>query len=412
MDAKGKETRNLDHVLSQFAYKGGHGEEKVLNKSETVRKKNGKRRIDDVQVRKVSPYFQASGEKHNSLTGKCRGQCNLISQVLYKGCNKEKLLKEGENVSKQSGKKRKAEEKLLKEGENVSKQSGKKRKAEEKLLKEGENVSKQNGTKRKAEETLLKEGENVRKQNGKKRRAEEKLSKEGESVSQQIGKKRRGNVQVRKVSPYFQSSKEKQGGTGRNHKTKSRVLKQSPYFQKSNETVDGLRKPRNTDRVKPFLSSSQKRDEAYQRKTVDNTWIPPRSEAPLLQEDHAHDPWRVLVICMLLNRTTGNQTRKVLSDFFTLCPDAKTATEVSTEEIEKAIKTLGIQKKRAEMIQRMSQEYLWKEWTYVTELHGVGKYAADAYAIFCTGKGDRVTPTDHMLNHYWNFLYGPKNTSF
>ncbi|TYH84138.1 hypothetical protein ES332_D02G178500v1 [Gossypium tomentosum] len=77
----------------------------------------------------------------------------------------------------------------------------------------------------------------------------------------------------------------------------------------------------------------------------------------------------------------------------------------------KAIKTFGLQRKRAEMIQRMSQEYLWKEWTHVTELHGVGKYAADAYAIFCTRKGDRVTPTDHMLNHYWNFLYGPKNTS-
>ncbi|KAK8533822.1 hypothetical protein V6N13_028491 [Hibiscus sabdariffa] len=390
MDAKGKETRNLDHVLSQFAYKGDHGEEKVLNKSETVSKKNGKKRIDDMQVRKVSPYFQTSGVKHNSLTGNCGRQLNLISQVLYKGCSKKKLLKEGGNVSKQSGKKRKAEEKLLKEGENVSKQNGKKRRAEEKHSNEGESVSKHNG---------------------KKRRGEGNHSNEGEGVSKQNGKKRKGDMQVRKVSPYFQSSKEKQGRTSGNRKTKPRVLKQSPYFQKSNETLDGLRKPRNIDRVKPFLSASQKRDEAYQRKTVDNTWIPPRSEAPLLQEDHAHDPWRVLVICMLLNRTSGNQTRKVLSDFFTLCPDAKTATEVAAEEIEKAIKTLGFQKKRAEMIQRMSQEYLWKEWTYVTELHGVGKYAADAYAIFCTGKGDRVTPTDHMLNHYWNFLYGPKNTS-
>ena len=67
------------------------------------------------------------------------------------------------------------------------------------------------------------------------------------------------------------------------------------------------------------------------------------------------------------------QTRKVLSDLFTLCPDAKTATEVATGEIEKAIETLGLQRKRAEMIQRMSQEYLWKEWTHVTELHGIGK---------------------------------------
>ncbi|KAE8720623.1 hypothetical protein F3Y22_tig00018827pilonHSYRG00026 [Hibiscus syriacus] len=219
MDSNGKEIRNFDHVFSQFAYKGNHGEENVLNKSETVSKKNGKRRIADVQVRKVSPYFQASGKKHNSLTGNCGGQLNLISQVLYEDCSKEKLLMEGD--SKQNGKKR-LEEKLLMEGENIK----------EKFLKEGDNVCNQNV------------------------------------------KKRGGDVQVQK---------------------------------KSSETLDGLRKPRKTEGVKTFLSASQKRDEAYRRKTEDNTWIPPRSEAPLLQEDHAHDPWRVLVICMLLNRTSGGQ---------------------------------------------------------------------------------------------------------
>ncbi|KAJ0048383.1 hypothetical protein Pint_16755 [Pistacia integerrima] len=52
------------------------------------------------------------------------------------------------------------------------------------------------------------------------------------------------------------------------------------------------------------------------------------------------------------------------------------------------------------MIQRFSQEYLWEEWTHVTQLHGVGKCAADAYAIFYTGKWDRMRPTDHMLNYY------------
>ncbi|KAF7807617.1 methyl-CpG-binding domain protein 4-like protein [Senna tora] len=56
------------------------------------------------------------------------------------------------------------------------------------------------------------------------------------------------------------------------------------------------------------------------------------------------------------------------------------------------------------MLQRFSREYLDQRWTHVTQLHGVGKYAADAYAIFCTGKWDRVRPTDHMLNYYWEFL--------
>ncbi|XP_028077077.1 uncharacterized protein LOC114279090 isoform X1 [Camellia sinensis] len=162
--------------------------------------------------------------------------------------------------------------------------------------------------------------------------------------------------------------------------------------------------------VKPVLSAAEKRDEAYKRRTPDNTWKPPRSPFSLLQEDHAHDPWRVLVICMLLNRTTGVQAGQVISELFSLCPNAKTALEVATEEIEKVIQTLGLQRKRAVMLHRFSQEYLGECWTHVTQLHGVGKYAADAYAIFCTGKWDRVRPTDRMLNKYWSFLCSNRAT--
>lgn len=62
-----------------------------------------------------------------------------------------------------------------------------------------------------------------------------------------------------------------------------------------------------------FLSAAQKKDAAYLRKTLENTWKPPRSPFNLLQEDHVHDPWRVLVICMLLNRTTGLQVHSCSS---------------------------------------------------------------------------------------------------
>ncbi|XP_024018666.1 methyl-CpG-binding domain protein 4-like protein isoform X1 [Morus notabilis] len=119
------------------------------------------------------------------------------------------------------------------------------------------------------------------------------------------------------------------------------------------------------------LNAAEKRDEAYKRKTDDNKWNPPPSEIRLIQQDHLHDPWRVLVICMLLNRTTGAQATRVISDFFSLCPNAKAATEVSPEEIVKIIHTLGLHK-RAQMIQRFSREYLEESWTHVTQLHGVG----------------------------------------
>nr|XP_023895038.1 uncharacterized protein LOC112006948 isoform X2 [Quercus suber] len=199
------------------------------------------------------------------------------------------------------------------------------------------------------------------------------------------------HVEIRKVSPYFWRST---GQVVRNdgHGTKKRKpprrcarthatsVRVSPYFQKISkeeenedghllEGSNGFKKP---VAIKTVLSSSEKLADAYRRKSPDNMWKPPRTTPGLLQERHAHDPWRVLVICMLLNRTTGFQARRVISNLFTLCPDAKTATEVAKEEIEKIIKTLGLQKKRASMIQRLSREYMGESWTHVTQLHGVG----------------------------------------
>ncbi|KAF5762592.1 putative DNA glycosylase [Helianthus annuus] len=180
----------------------------------------------------------------------------------------------------------------------------------------------------------------------------------------------------------------------------------SPYFprkkaNKEEEVVVVVCKKKKKD----SLTARQKRDDAYKKKTPDNTWKPPRSHHNLIQEDHIHDPWRIVVICILLNMTQGVQVRGVISEFFSLCPDAKTATEVPAEAIEKLITPLGLQKVKTERIQRFSEGYLWDDWTHISQLHGVGKYAADAYAIFVTGQWRCVIPADHMLNRYWEFLH-------
>lgn len=218
---------------------------------------------------------------------------------------------------------------------------------------------------------------------------------------------KKSRTKVRVVSRYFANStvgEEIKVAKDRPKPSKNCLnrRKVSPYFQ----NAQGEKKSRKGSKGrKPCLSASQKRDEAYLRRTEDNTWVPPRSHFNLLQENHAHDPWRVLVICMLLNCTTGVQVRRVVEEFFTLCPNAVAATKVAPEDIEKLIRPLGLYTKRSLAIPQLSQEYLGKTWTHVTQLHGVGKYAADAYAIFCTGKWDRVHPNDHMLNKYWDFLH-------
>ncbi|PKA64385.1 methyl-CpG-binding domain protein 4 [Apostasia shenzhenica] len=152
------------------------------------------------------------------------------------------------------------------------------------------------------------------------------------------------------------------------------------------------------------MTKAEKMQDAYRRVSPDNEWIPPHSPYELLQEDHAFDPWRVLVICMLLNQTTGTQVKQVLEKLFRFCPNAEAAAQARKRVLRKIIKPLGLQNKRAKDIREMSRQYLEDWWTHVTQLHGVGKYAADAYAIFCVGKPEDVIPEDHKLVDYWNYV--------
>ncbi|XP_039163645.1 methyl-CpG-binding domain protein 4-like protein isoform X3 [Eucalyptus grandis] len=219
----------------------------------------------------------------------------------------------------------------------------------------------------------------------------------------------RGKKAVKvKVSPYFQKAE----GEAPQPQRKARARKvRVPKKKKVDEEGEGTeakeiakRKRRAYDRRR-VLTAAEKRAEAYRRKAPDNTWKPPPSGHRLLQESHWRDPWRVLLICMLLNVTTGKQTSQYLDALFKEYPDATKAAEASIETLESIIQPLGLKRKRARMIVRMSREYLDESWTHVTQLHGVGKYAADAYAIFCTGKWKEVHPLDHKLNDYWQYLW-------
>ncbi|CAK9183672.1 unnamed protein product [Ilex paraguariensis] len=149
---------------------------------------------------------------------------------------------------------------------------------------------------------------------------------------------KKAHAEVQFISPYFMKSMGEQVviSEGKHLKMKlpkpcamksATTVKVSPYFhnvlrEEESTNSDSLRgpteckvshrKPKTAAAVNSVFSTVQKQDEAYQRKTADNTWKPPRSPYNLLQEDHFHDPWRVIVICMLLNRTTGLQVRSSL----------------------------------------------------------------------------------------------------
>ena len=44
------------------------------------------------------------------------------------------------------------------------------------------------------------------------------------------------------------------------------------------------------------------------------------------------------------------------------------------------------------------------QWDHPEQLHGIGKYAADAYFIFCLGRWREVRPDDKDLKRYLEWL--------
>ena len=51
----------------------------------------------------------------------------------------------------------------------------------------------------------------------------------------------------------------------------------------------------------------------------------------------------------------------------------------------------------------MSYEYTHKDWKDSPDsLYGIGKYASDAYRIFCLGDWQSVEPRDSALKNYHN----------
>ncbi|XP_078399993.1 methyl-CpG-binding domain protein 4 isoform X1 [Cetorhinus maximus] len=139
-------------------------------------------------------------------------------------------------------------------------------------------------------------------------------------------------------------------------------------------------------------------------------WIPPRSPFKLVQETLFHDPWKLLIATILLNKTSGKKAIPVLWDFLERYPSAEVARVADWKEIAELLKPLGLYELRAKSITKFSDEFLTKQWRYPIELHGIGKYGNDSYRIFCVKEWKEVQPQDHKLNKYWAWLWENQET--
>uniref|UniRef100_A0A8C2VGJ0 Methyl-CpG-binding domain protein 4 n=1 Tax=Chinchilla lanigera TaxID=34839 RepID=A0A8C2VGJ0_CHILA len=157
------------------------------------------------------------------------------------------------------------------------------------------------------------------------------------------------------------------------------------------------RKDLTSEKMHPALSPPRRK--AFKK------WTPPRSPFNLIQETLFHDPWKLLIATIFLNRTSGKMAIPVLWEFLEKYPSAEVARAADWRDVSELLKPIGLYELRAKTIIKFSDEYLTKQWKYPIELHGIGKYGNDSYRIFCVNEWKQVHPEDHKLNKYHDWLW-------
>ncbi|XP_023675009.1 methyl-CpG-binding domain protein 4 [Paramormyrops kingsleyae] len=171
------------------------------------------------------------------------------------------------------------------------------------------------------------------------------------------------------------------------------------------ESCPGLRTV--TDRKRsPYFSGKSIRDAPTPpRRKAFKKWTPPRSPFCLVQETLFHDPWKLLIATIFLNRTSGKMAIPMLWQFFERYPSPEVTRASDWKPLAELLQPLGLNELRAKTIIRFSDDYLNKQWRYPIELHGIGKYGNDSYRIFCVEEWKQVQPQDHKLNKYHAWLW-------
>lgn len=135
------------------------------------------------------------------------------------------------------------------------------------------------------------------------------------------------------------------------------------------------------------------------------SWTPPRSPYNLIQERLWEDPWKIFVACIFCNLTRRVDAEPYMWKFFERYPTPASASVANVDDIVDMIGPLGLSQRRSKALIKMSYDYINEDWrSDPAVLYGIGKYASDAYRIFCLGEWRDVQPKDHALNDYHSWL--------
>jgi len=133
----------------------------------------------------------------------------------------------------------------------------------------------------------------------------------------------------------------------------------------------------------------------------------------LLQEQqigHEHAEWRILVCCILLNRTHGRVVRPMMDELWQRWPGPMSMAHCMPDQLLAFVRPLGFGEQRTRNLRHMSDQYVeldravtvpgtFVDGGWVRGMSGCGQYAVDSINIFVYGKTDVVT-SDTWLNKY------------
>lgn len=127
------------------------------------------------------------------------------------------------------------------------------------------------------------------------------------------------------------------------------------------------------------------------------------------QEEYRDEPWKMMMICMMLNCTSYKQVDQIKDQFFLKYPDAKSIVDSDPEELSEIIKPLGFYNKRVTQWKKFCSEWIRLSCEYdkdseipsekIAELHGVGDYALASWKVFQNYEYD-IEVEDHVLVKY------------
>lgn len=130
------------------------------------------------------------------------------------------------------------------------------------------------------------------------------------------------------------------------------------------------------------------------------------SEPQLIQLRFRYEPWKLLVACILLNRTTRRQVDKVIDSLFLDYPTPGHLADAREDDLRDLLYPLGMSRTRARRLIEFADDWLalvdmWEGTTpdgltELSALTGVGDYALDSYRMFVLCDY-RVSPTDKEL---------------